>query len=562
MLGKIARLFSKKSPSNAEVDFFGYRLNDLQKDFYYTYRGGSAVVVAPTGKGKTLCLFIAATRFLNSGSKVAYIAPTRAILRQKFEEEAVPLFGREVVGLKTGDDHEVDDIVAFTFTTPESYLIGVRKRMDWTDVSAIVIDEAHFLFDSTRGKWLDAVIGYGMYRKIPIVLATATIDDPRGLAKKIKGQLFKYENEGHVKLHYEKIVATEEKKLKALEEVLKKHKHDVHLIFVPTIKTGRELQEVLGVPFHYSYLPKEERKRIETGFGKEYRTIIATTTLAYGVNTPADVVVIYGTRRGGYYLHPFELRQMAGRAGRYPKNIGHVYLIGDVHELADRPSYIKPTSGLDETVISVLCQKDLKFSEVPERSLFGNKKHVFACVSRYVKTGLLTQVDKKLRLSPEGRIIASYLLSPDRYTTYKKLSTILDDTYESAAVLLAVLTGTKTFIPKEISRIVQQNVTKFQIMEAKTGPLPVNEAALLYTITCGYYSREVLNRINTSEMTKWTLALKKIKENLKVELKMVDKIVDIVEIITKLKNNSIEDLHDRVVDSEVDNTILEGVRYL
>jgi superfamily II DNA or RNA helicase len=550
LLSIFTRLF-KKNPENAEsINFFGYRLNDLQSEFYSRYRNRSAVVVAPTGKGKTLCLFIAASRFLNAGQRVVYIAPTRAILRQKFEEEAVPLFGREVVGLKTGDDHEVDDVVAFTFTTPESFLIGLRKRMAWAEADAIVIDEAHFVFDSTRGKWIDAVIGYALYKKIPLILATATVENPKKLAKAIRGQLFYYNKESSIKIYHEKVTATDEKKLSALENILKKHNKDVCLIFVPTIRTGLELQRVLCVPFHYSFLSKEERKRIETGFGKEYKTIIATTTLAYGVNTPADVVIIYGTRRGGYYLHPFEVRQMAGRAGRHPKNTGYVYLIGDIYELADRPTYIKPISGLNETVISELCRRDLLPKQLPVKSLFGNKKNALSCIGHLAKTGLLNRVDNTWRLSPEGRIVASYLLSLDRYCMYKQIANLLEDNYESAAVLLAVLTGARTYITKDISKIVQQNLTRFQILEAKVGHLPVNEAALIYTIACGNYSREVLNRINISEMTKWVLALKKIKENLGIDLKGIDKIVDIVEIIAKLKSNSTTGIESLSLDKE------------
>lgn len=85
---------------------------------------------------------------------------------------------------------------------------------------------------------------------------------------------------------------------------------------------SRELRESLsrGVAFHTSDLDREERLAIEEQFralNSGIRVIAATTTLAMGVNTPAEAVVIAGL------THPIdtpysvaEYKNIVGRAGR------------------------------------------------------------------------------------------------------------------------------------------------------------------------------------------------------------------------------------------------------
>ena len=75
-----------------------------------------------------------------------------------------------------------------------------------------------------------------------------------------------------------------------------------------------------GVAFHNSNLTKEERSIIEDSFrdkDSSLRVIVATTTLAMGINTPAEAVIVAGLE------HPFtgpysvaEYKNIIGRAGR------------------------------------------------------------------------------------------------------------------------------------------------------------------------------------------------------------------------------------------------------
>jgi helicase len=81
-----------------------------------------------------------------------------------------------------------------------------------------------------------------------------------------------------------------------------------------------------GVAFHNSHLSPAERRVIEEHFRQRntrLRVIVATTTLAMGVNTPASAVVIVGLEhpRAADKLQPqpysvAEYKNLAGRAGR------------------------------------------------------------------------------------------------------------------------------------------------------------------------------------------------------------------------------------------------------
>lgn len=77
------------------------------------------------------------------------------------------------------------------------------------------------------------------------------------------------------------------------------------------------------VAFHHAGMPPEDKARVEEAFAAgEIRCLCATSTLAVGVNLPAHLVIIKGTRawRGsgqGYQdIDKQSLLQMIGRAGR------------------------------------------------------------------------------------------------------------------------------------------------------------------------------------------------------------------------------------------------------
>jgi helicase len=100
-----------------------------------------------------------------------------------------------------------------------------------------------------------------------------------------------------------------------------------------------------GVAFHNSHLDREERRVIEEEFRRPesgLRVIVATTTLAMGVNTPASSVVIAGlTHPGDTPYSVAEYKNLVGRAGRLGfSERGASYLVAtssrEAHEFWER----------------------------------------------------------------------------------------------------------------------------------------------------------------------------------------------------------------------------------
>jgi helicase len=104
-------------------------------------------------------------------------------------------------------------------------------------------------------------------------------------------------------------------------------------------KSSSALRDALigGVAFHTSDLDPQERRIVEESFRERntsLRVLVATTTLAMGINTPADAVVIAGLEHPGKKLYSIaEYKNIAGRAGRlgYAKE-GSSFVIAPTQE--------------------------------------------------------------------------------------------------------------------------------------------------------------------------------------------------------------------------------------
>jgi helicase len=107
-----------------------------------------------------------------------------------------------------------------------------------------------------------------------------------------------------------------------IKEQLKKIAVDI--LESSEVETAKKLAMCVnhGSAFHHAGLITEQRKLIEDGFRKGLiKVIVATPTLAAGLNLPARRVIIKGFRRydvneGMVPIPVLEYKQMAGRAGR------------------------------------------------------------------------------------------------------------------------------------------------------------------------------------------------------------------------------------------------------
>ena len=110
----------------------------------------SVLVSAPTGSGKTLVAAYAIHRALGASGKAFYTTPLKALSNQKYEE-LVATYGREHVGLLTGDTAVKPDAPMVVMTTEvlRNMLLAGSDLLE--GLHTVILDEVHFIQDPYRG---------------------------------------------------------------------------------------------------------------------------------------------------------------------------------------------------------------------------------------------------------------------------------------------------------------------------------------------------------------------------------------------------------------------------
>ena len=143
---------------------FPFELDEFQKDACNHIDDGKSVVVcAPTGAGKTVIAQHAIHRALESGKRIFYTTPLKALSNQKFYDFGEK-YGHEKVGLLTGDTsiNRGAQIVVMTTEVFRNMLYGTNFGAvadNLKDVKYIVLDEVHYMNDEQRGTvWEESII--------------------------------------------------------------------------------------------------------------------------------------------------------------------------------------------------------------------------------------------------------------------------------------------------------------------------------------------------------------------------------------------------------------------
>ncbi|WKY06658.1 hypothetical protein Q1695_006668 [Nippostrongylus brasiliensis] len=352
----------------------------------------SALIGAPTGSGKTLCAELAMFRLLqnNPGKKCVYIAPLKALVRERVEDWRAKFeakMGYKVVEV-SGDytpDISVLNAAPILITTPEKW-DGITRswatREYVRQVNLIIIDEIHLL-GVDRGAVLEAIITRlkiltrrSCVRKSParlLGLSTALAnagDVAEWLGIRDEG-LFNFRPsvrpvpidvhiQGFPGQHYCPRMALMNKP--AFKAIITYSPLKPVLVFVASRRQTRltamafishlvaesdprqwlhvdmaELEVLLehvkdenlkltlpfGIGMHHAGLSMHERALVEELFvQKKIQVLIATATLAWGINMPAHLVIVKGTeyfdgKTCKYVDYPVtDVLQMMGRAGR------------------------------------------------------------------------------------------------------------------------------------------------------------------------------------------------------------------------------------------------------
>ncbi len=374
--------------------------------------GKNLVLAIPTASGKSLVAYIALVKAAMEGRHGLYIVPLRALASEKVEElEAFTSLGLKL-RVATGDldasDAEIRDadIVVATSEKADSLM---RHRSRWMDsIGVLVADEVHLMHDPDRGPTIEVLIAKLRMSNpnAQVIALSATIKNAAEIAEWLNAALVLSDfrpvalREGVSEGTYiffadrkKRMLLTKGEPVEAL--VLDSLKADGQcLVFVNTrrsavaeadrlrdaispllkpeevaklarvAETARsgertDLHDRLarciasGTAFHHAGLAHAQRKAVETAFKERLiKVLVATPTLAAGVNLPAKRVVVRDMKRfdsnlGQVPIPVLEIKQMCGRAGRprYDKE-GEAILLArsddEVEQLLEEYVYAEP----------------------------------------------------------------------------------------------------------------------------------------------------------------------------------------------------------------------------
>ena len=400
-----------KNPLIEEI--YGQRFpyfNAMQTQIFHTlyHTPDNVFLGSPTGSGKTVAAELAMWQAFRDhpGSKVVYIAPMKALVRERLNDWgkrlAIPM-GLKLVEL-TGDNtpdtrsiHDADIIV----TTPEKW-DGISRswqtRSYVRQVSLVIIDEIHLL-GGDRGPILEIIVSRmnyiasqveaGTIRLVGMSTAAANATDlanwlgvkpgnnqglfnfrhsvrPVPLETFIDGfadqrsfcRLMQSMNRPTymaIKTHspekpvivfvasrkQTRLTAKELVNLCGMEDNPRRFSHfdseeDLELTLA-TVK-DESFREALsfGIGLHHAGLVESDRALAEQLFAaNKIQILVATSTLAWGVNLPAHLVVVKGTqffdaKIEGYKGHGLDRCATDARPS-WPATIRHVRRGKDLH---------------------------------------------------------------------------------------------------------------------------------------------------------------------------------------------------------------------------------------
>jgi len=336
--------------------------------------GKNLVVAAPTASGKSLIAYLAALKHaLERGGKVLYIVPLKALATEK--QEDLERFGElgMRVALSVGDYDTPDprledfDVIVATSEKADSLL---RHRSGWLSrISLVVADEIHLIHDPGRGPTLEVTLA--KFRKfnprLQVIALSATIKNASALAEWLDAELVDDDwrpvklKEGiylEGRIHFTDNTSREIERVqdpvwslirdvvqeggqclvfvntrRSTESLATKYAKRMGELVGRDVDTGEMDEETtmarklkscvsMGMAFHNAGLTSEQRRGVEHAFKKgDIKCIVATPTLAAGINLPARRVVVRDVHRfeGGYgyaSIPVLEIKQMCGRAGR------------------------------------------------------------------------------------------------------------------------------------------------------------------------------------------------------------------------------------------------------
>jgi len=552
---------TNKFPEYAKFPFD--KFNPVQSVIFEIYdQECNAVIAARTSAGKTVC----AEMFISNevrvrGGKAMYLAPLKALAKEKIDDwtDEKHHFGDLNMSICTGDyqltptrqkELESSDIVVMTSEMLNSRCRNFKsENNDWLkEVGTIVVDESHLLTVPSRGDHLEVGLMKlsQIAKSLRIVFLSATMPNVDEIAKWLSSVLTDKKTYLLVSeyrpcplgIHFETYESekyyedNERVKINHAIQIYNDHPDDKFLFFVHTKRTGDMLKKELikqGIEceFHNADLEKEKRHTVESRFRKgELKAIIATSTLAWGLNLPARRVVIVGVHRGMGDVDTYDIWQMAGRAGRpgYDPR-GDVYILLPENTAARHVERLEAQQKIESRLLDNVGKhyKTLAFHIVSEIHHGGIKtkedmrnwyKKSLACfqshdLSSYVidstidlliKFGAIVEEKGEYKTTAVGKIASMFYYSPfDIADLRRNFKALFEGGYEDNDLVASICLADVDSIRMGIaSKAEKEDMMSYRLkIQTLFGDSRYNDP----TIKGGFAYYSLMNDVNAGSIT-------------------------------------------------------------
>ncbi|MEE9163332.1 MAG: DEAD/DEAH box helicase [Thermoplasmata archaeon] len=465
--------------------------------------GENLVLAIPTASGKSLIAYLALLKAVLNGGKALYIVPLRALATEKYDDlKRFEELGIRVA-LSMGDyDSDEPTLVSYDviIATSEKADSLLRHRTHWLkQLSVVVADEVHLINDPGRGPTLEVTLAKlrQVNPRAQVIALSATIANSAELAGWLEARHIVSDwrpvplkegvyfdggitwsdlshhlivpdgddipalvrdtlREGGQCLLFVNTRASTETLARKLRPAVQPylHRDEVALLSKQAASmTGRQEEPTslanrlarnlkAGSAFHNAGLTNPQRKTVEDLFREgALKVIVATPSLAMGLNLPARRVIIRDVRRyepnyGYNFIPVLEVKQMAGRAGRPQYDeFGEAILLAryeeDISELMDNyilagPEAIESKLGSEPALRMHLLaaiatghvQTETELRAFMERTFYAYQRDValmeeaIESVLRFLEEEEMTRREETLKPTLFGRRTSDLYVDP------------------------------------------------------------------------------------------------------------------------------------------------------
>ncbi|WP_440900093.1 DEAD/DEAH box helicase, partial [Actinosynnema sp.] len=335
------------------------------------------LVTAPTGAGKTTIGMLAVLKaILDEGRKAAWLVPQRS-LTDELDRELRAWRGQGLRVERLSGEHAVDvervraaDLWVATTEKFEAVCRAASLQAALGEVGCLVVDEIHLLGSPGRGALLEALLARvrGADSPVRIVGLSATVTNAAEVAEWLQARMVATAwRPSKVTWQLPTVPATSgfaaasRVREQVAVDLVGRHTEGGGSVLVfcgskrnvlstamaIAAERGAELPApddldaleaacaAVGVRMHYS--DYEHKHAAERAFrARESDVLVATSTVAAGVNLPARAVVVRDSSIGGEPMDTSTVLQMFGRAGRIGagETEGWSYLVVDESQRA------------------------------------------------------------------------------------------------------------------------------------------------------------------------------------------------------------------------------------